>query len=66
MKDKMNIYSANINSNESGVATYPTDEHDTFFKVSYNHGGSSRIINQRLVLKQKEFQTKYLESVMQQ
>lgn len=44
MKDKMNIYSANINSNESGVATYPTDEHDTFFKVSYNHGGSSRIM----------------------
>ncbi len=42
MKGKINIYSANINSKDSGVSYNPSDNRDTFFGTSFNHDGIQR------------------------
>jgi len=44
MKGKMNIYSVNVNSQESGAGDSPSDRHNNYFGSCYNNGGIERLL----------------------
>ncbi len=44
MKGKMNIYSVNVNSQESGAGDSPSDRHNNYFGSCYNNGGIQRLL----------------------